>query len=137
NSASSGGNITSNGGGAITANGICWSKTNNPPTIADSKTTGSVATGSFTADLTNLDPGTTYYVRAYATNSAGTGYGNLVSFTTTSASSTEVTFVYNGETVTYGIITSPVTGRKWLDPNLGASRVATAYNDRMAYGHLF
>src|SRR5690606_31623426 len=109
----------------------------NPPTIADSKTTGSVATGSFTANLTNLDPGTTYYVRAYATNSAGTGYGNLVSFSTTSASSTEVTFVYNGETVTYGIITSPVTGRKWLDRNLGASRVATAYNDRMAYGHLF
>lgn len=137
NSASSGGNITANGGATITASGICWSKTNNPPTTADSKTSGTTATGSFTAQLTSLEPNTTYNVRAYATNSAGTGYGNLFSFTTTAASSNEVTFTYNGETVTYGIITSPVTGKKWLDRNLGASRAATSSNDRLAYGHLF
>lgn len=49
-----------------------------------------------------------------------------------------ITFAYNGATVTYGVITSAVTGKKkWMDRNLGASRVATASNDRMAYGHLF
>jgi hypothetical protein len=86
--------------------------------------------------MNNLDAASTYYVRAYATNSVGTGYGNVVTFTTTADSST-VTFIYNGVTETYGIITSPVTGRKWLDRNLGATRVATAFNDRQAYGHLF
>ena len=68
-----------------------------------------------------------YYVRAYATNSAGTGFGNTVTFRTT-ADANQVTFTYNGATVTYGVITSPVTGRKWLDRNLGASQVATAYD---------
>jgi len=136
NTATSGGTITADGGAAITASGICWSKTNNPPTVADSKTTGATASGSFANVMNNLDASSTYYVRAYATNSVGTGYGNVVTFTTTADSST-VTFIYNGATVTYGVITSPVTGRKWLDRNLGASRVATAYNDRQAYGHLF
>jgi len=136
NTATSGGTITANGGAVITASGICWSKTNNPPTISDSKTTGTTASGSFTYVMNNLDASSTYYIRAYATNSVGTGYGNVVSVTTTADSST-VTFIYNGATVTYGVITSPVTGRKWLDRNLGATRVATTYNDRQAYGHLF
>ena len=134
--ATSGGTITANGGAAISASGICWSKTNNPPTVSDSKTTGTTASGSFTSVMNNLDVSSTYYVRAYATNSVGTGYGNVVTFTTPADSNT-VTFIYNGATVTYGIITSPVTGRKWLDRNLGASRVATSATDRMAYGHLF
>ena len=86
--------------------------------------------------MNSLEANTTYYVRAFATNSVGTGYGNVVTFTTP-ADPNSVTFTYNGATVTYGVITSAVTGRKWLDRNLGASRVATAYNDRMAYGHLF
>ena len=86
--------------------------------------------------MNSLDANTTYYVRAYATNSAGTGYGNVITFNTTANDNT-VTFTYNGATVTYGVITSPVTGRKWLDRNLGASQVATASNDRNAYGHLF
>ncbi len=136
NSATSGGTITGNGGATITASGICWSKTNNPPTIGDTKTGGTTATGSFSYTMNSLDANTTYYVRAYATNSVGTAYGNLVSFTT-SADPNTVTFTYNGASVTYGIITSPVTGRKWLDRNLGASRVATSFNDRNAYGHLF
>jgi hypothetical protein len=79
--AESGGNITSDGGAAVTARGICWS-TNVTPTIADSKTTDGTGTGSFTSSLTGLTAGTLYYVRAYATNSAGTGYGNAQSFTT-------------------------------------------------------
>ena len=97
---------------------------------------GTTASGSFTFVMNNLQANTTYYVRAFATNSVGTGYGNVVTFTTP-ADPNSVTFTYNGATVTYGVITSAVTGRKWMDRNLGASRVATASNDRMAYGHLF
>jgi hypothetical protein len=77
----SGGEITSDGGGTITARGVCWSTTQNP-TTTDSKTTDGSETGSFTSNITGLDAGITYYVRAYATNSAGTVYGNQRSFTT-------------------------------------------------------
>ena len=77
----SGGNITADGGGAITAKGVCWATTANP-TISDSKTIDGTGTGSFTSNLSGLLPGTIYHVRAYATNSAGTAYGNDVSFTT-------------------------------------------------------
>ncbi|MCX6546641.1 MAG: hypothetical protein NTW40_01125 [Acidobacteria bacterium] len=81
--ATSGGTITSPGGTTITASGVCWSTSANP-TIADSKTTGATASGSFTGALTGLLGGLTYYVRAYATNTGGTAYGDQVSFTTTS-----------------------------------------------------
>ena len=80
-SASGGGSITSDGGSAITARGICWSTSDNP-TIADSKTTDSIGTGSFKSKLANLTSNTIYYVRAYATNAAGTAYGKSVSFLT-------------------------------------------------------
>ena len=83
NTATSGGTITGDGGGAITASGICWSKTNNTPTLSDSKTTGTTASGSFISVMNSLEENTTYYVRAYATNSAGTAYGNVVTFNTT------------------------------------------------------
>jgi hypothetical protein len=79
--ASSGGNITSNGGGDILANGVCWSANVNPSTV-DSKTVNGVGTSQFVSSLGNLTAGTTYYVRAYVTNSAGTEYGNTLSFTT-------------------------------------------------------
>ena len=82
NTATSGGNITGDGGGAITASGICWSKTNNTPTTADSKVSGTTALGSFVSVINGLEENTTYYARAYATNSAGTGYGNVVTFKT-------------------------------------------------------
>jgi uncharacterized protein (TIGR02145 family) len=79
--AQSGGNVTSDGGAAVTARGVCWS-TSPTPTIADSKTTDGSGTGSFTSSLTGLTANTDYYVRAYATNSAGTGYGAERYFTT-------------------------------------------------------
>ena len=78
----SGGSITSDGNAAITAKGVCWSLTSTP-TIADSKTTDGTGTAAFVSAITGLTPGTTYYVRAYATNSVGTGYATAVSFTTT------------------------------------------------------
>ncbi len=79
-SATSGGNITSDGGAQVTARGVCWSTSQNP-TINDNHTTNGSGTGSFTSNLTGLTKNTTYYVRAYATNAAGTAYGNQVSFT--------------------------------------------------------
>ena len=75
--ASGGGNITNDGGSAILSSGICWS-TSQTPTISNSKTTDGAVKGLFTSTLTGLIPGTTYYIRAYASNSAGTGYGNQV-----------------------------------------------------------
>ena len=78
----SGGAITSDGGASITEKGVCWATSANP-TIINDKTSNGTGSDSFTSDLTVLLPGTTYYVRSYATNSVGTGYGNEVSFTTT------------------------------------------------------
>jgi|GEM_PF-1407785 len=83
NTATGGGNVTSDGGATVTARGVCWS-TNQNPTITDSKTIDGMGTGSFASNITGLTANTTYYVRAYATNSVVTGYGNQVSFTTTS-----------------------------------------------------
>ena len=232
-----GGSISDNGGAEIVASGICWSKTNQNPTISDDTTKTTIASGSFTATLKNLTPSTTYYVRAYATNRFGTGYGNMVTFTMGNGApiatgvtiagtakgdelltgnytysdhegdaesgtsfqwymandnagagemaiagataktfrvqeaqqgkyirfgvtpkagagtqnsmefksafvgavgdATTVTFMYNGAEVTYGIISSPTTGKKWLDRNLGASRTAQSVSDYQAYGDLF
>ncbi|MCK4664529.1 MAG: hypothetical protein KAT68_16795 [Bacteroidales bacterium] len=81
NSAVSGGNISYNGGATITARGVCWSTTQNP-TISDAFTTDGTGTGSFTSNITGLTANSTYYVRAYATNSTGTAYGNQLEFTT-------------------------------------------------------
>jgi hypothetical protein len=79
--ATSGGNITNSGGLPISARGVCWS-TATGPTIANSKSSDGVGTGSFTSNITGLTAGTIYYVRAYATNNAGTAYGNELSFMT-------------------------------------------------------
>ena len=76
-----GGTVTSDGGATVTARGVCWSMSPTP-TIADDKTTDSSGTGSFASSITGLTANTPYYVRAYATNSAGTGYGEERSFTT-------------------------------------------------------
>ena len=81
NTATGGGNVTADGGATVTARGICWSTSQNP-TISGNHTTDGTGTGSFTSSITGLTANTTYYVRAYATNSAGTAYGEEVSFTT-------------------------------------------------------
>ena len=80
-SAISGGTITSDGGCEITERGICWSRRPNP-TVTDFKVVSGSGTGSFTDSLTGLYPNDTYYVRAYAINDRGTGYGPELSFTT-------------------------------------------------------
>lgn len=80
-SAVSGGNITNDGGAPIISKGICWNTTTDP-TIAHSKTSENGESLSFTSNITQLIPSTLYYVRAYATNSAGTSYGKSESFKT-------------------------------------------------------
>jgi uncharacterized protein (TIGR02145 family) len=77
----SGGEITADGGATIIAKGICWNVSDNP-TIENSKTTESSTSASFISNLSQLTPNTTYYVRAYATNSAGTSYGESETFKT-------------------------------------------------------
>ena len=78
--AACGGNVTADGYSTVTARGVCWSTSHNP-TISNSKTTNGTGAGSFTSTLTGLTLGTTYYVRAYATNDVGTAYGAEVNFT--------------------------------------------------------
>lgn len=75
------GNVTSDGGVNVTAKGFCWS-TAQYPTVSGSHSIEGGGVGSFNGSLTNLSAGTTYYVRAYATNSTGTAYGIQRSFTT-------------------------------------------------------
>ncbi len=80
-SGTGGGTVVSEGGASVSARGVCWS-TSESPTISDNRTTDGSGTGSFTSSISGLSPGTTYYVRAYATNSIGTAYGSQVSFET-------------------------------------------------------
>lgn len=86
NSASVGGIIHNDGGSPVLQKGVCYSTTPNP-TLANNFTNNGSGDNLFTTTLTNLQQGTIYYVRAYATNSKGTGYGEEYSFTTTGSSS--------------------------------------------------
>ena len=81
NSATCGGNVTSDGGANVIQRGVCYSTSPNPTTSSQVVTSGT-GTGFFTCNLTGLSANTTYYVRAYAINSAGPGYGTQKTFTT-------------------------------------------------------
>ena len=84
--ATGGGTINSNGGATVTQSGIVWSNTTTSPTTSNYSginTYGYATGGPWTDNIIGLNANTTYYVRAYATNSVGTAYGNYVSFTTT------------------------------------------------------
>jgi uncharacterized protein (TIGR02145 family) len=113
--ASSGGDITENGGSIVTVRGLVWNSTGTP-TIADNKTTDGSGIGSYVSNLTALIPSTTYYVRAYATNSTGTAYGNEQTFTTT-ATSQPVTDI-DGNTYN----TVQIGNQVWMSENLKTSR---------------
>lgn len=86
----SGGYISNDGGATVTARGVCWN-TSPGPTIANFNTVNGTGSGSFSSSLTGLSISTTYYARAYATNAAGTFYGNEVSFTTQNGIATVTT----------------------------------------------
>ena len=119
-SANCGGNVTSNGLTAVTARGVCWSTSHNP-TVSDSHTTDGEGTGIFTSNLTALTPNTTYYVRAYATNSVGTAYGSEVSFTTTNPCPGTPTLV----DIDGNIYNTVIIGSQcWMKENLRTTRYA-------------
>jgi uncharacterized protein (TIGR02145 family) len=117
--AQSGGTITSDFGVTVTARGVCWSTNNPTPTVTDSMTTDGAGVGSFSSSITGLTAGMSYYVRAYATNNAGTGYGSAIWFATLPAVPVLTTAAISAVTETTaecgGIITSdggaPVTTR--------------------------
>ncbi|MFO0973803.1 MAG: hypothetical protein U1A27_10245 [Phycisphaerae bacterium] len=124
--ATGGGNVTATGGASVTARGVCWS-TSSGPTTADSHTSDGSGTGSYSSSLASLSPGTTYYVRAYATNSVGTAYGSEVSFnssatlpTVTTAGVSSVT----SSTATGGNVTATGGAASPLAASAGARRAA-------------
>jgi uncharacterized protein (TIGR02145 family) len=118
--AKSGGNITSDGGSPITARGVVWS-TETAPTIAlATKTSDGTGTGTFQSTVTGLAGNTKYYVRAYATTSTETSYGEDNVFTTLP------------ENTVVG-----ANGKIWMDRNLGAARVATSSADSVGFGDLY
>jgi uncharacterized protein (TIGR02145 family) len=112
-SARCGGTIFSNGGDIIETSGVCWSTQSNP-TVYDNHTTDGAGTGSFESNITGLTGGTYYYIRAYATNSIGTGYGNGIIF---------ITPLTDIEGNTYGI--AAIGEQVWLSENLKT----TKFND--------
>lgn len=89
--ATSGGNVPTDGGSAVLVRGVVWNTTGYA-TTNDSKTDNGAGSGSFESYISDLSPGTDYYLRAYATNDAGTAYGNEITFRT--LDSTEVPTVY-------------------------------------------
>jgi len=101
NTAQTGGNISNGGGLPVTARGVCWSTSQNPTIIANSFTTDGTGIGTFNSELTGLTQTTTYYGRAYATNSLGTAYGNQVNFTTKSGSLPAIGQPYLGGILAY------------------------------------
>jgi uncharacterized protein (TIGR02145 family) len=134
----SGGTISYQGASAITARGICWGTSPNP-TIANSLTSNGTGIGTFTSNLTGLVAGTTYYVRAYATNGSGTSYGNQVSFVAVNPQPgypANSVFCASGPTLVIDVV-NPITGKTWMDRNLGATQAATSSTDAAAYGDLY
>ena len=81
-SAVSGGNISSDGGATITERGVVWSTSQNPTIALSTKTSDGTGSGTFNSNISGLVANTTYYVKAYATNSVGTSYGNEITFST-------------------------------------------------------
>ena len=132
NSAVSGGSITSTGGADIVSKGICWNISDNP-TIDNNQTNETGGTLSFSCTMLQLLPSTTYYVRAYATNSAGTSYGNSISFktlgdkptpTAQNASNIQLTSATINGTVNPNLIETTVTFEYGTTTNYGSNILA-------------
>ena len=108
-SATCGGIVQSDGGFVVTARGVCWS-TLADPTISNSHTVDGAGSGVFTSHIDDLEPNTTYRIRAYAQNASGISYGTVVTFTTQSGLPTVYT-----ENVTSISATSATAGGNVVD----------------------
>ena len=111
--------ILNNGIGQVTTSGILWSFS--VPTISSYigiTTNGDISGNNFTHQMSGLTIGGTYYIVAYATNSAGTSYGNVLTYT-------------------HGTVYNPTTGKTWLAVNLGATAFPTSISDSAGYGTLY
>jgi len=106
--ATCGGQVTSSGGSAVTARGVCWHSAS-PPTLSHSYTLDGSGLGSFSSYVTGLSPSTTYFIRAYATNNLGTAYGQTLSFRTQALPTLTITQPQNGATVNGVVVISATT----------------------------
>jgi len=109
-----GGEVTATGGGTVSARGVCYSTTANPDILTGTVTTDGTGTGAFVSTLSGLTDGTVYYVRAYATNSAGTAYGTQVQL---------LTMVADVEGYLYKTVL--INNKVWMAENLRSAK----YND--------
>lgn len=116
-SAVSGGNVTNNGGASVTSRGICWSTSQNPDSQNGTCLLSGSGNGSFSITMGNLTPSTSYYVRAYATNSAGTNFGNQITFGTSENAS--IAIVQTGSASSITTSSAVVSGN--VTSNGGAS----------------
>ena len=123
NSSVCGGEVTFDGGAEVTERGICWS-TNENPNVNDNHVAVGEGIGTFSATINGLETNTTYHVRAYATNEAGTAYGQDVEFTTLEGGGSG-----EHEWVDLGL----PSGTLWATCNVGAS-TPEEYGDYFAWG---
>ena len=93
--------VTSDGGDSVTERGIYYGTSPNPASTGTKLTAASAGTGSFTCTITGLDGNSTYYVCAFATNSLGTSYGNVSSFTSALAGAINGVFSVSATTQVY------------------------------------
>ena len=125
-----GGEVISDGGAEVTSRGVCWSVDSNP-TIENDKTIDGEGVGSFQSVLSNLSQNTTYYVRAYATNSEGTSYGEDVTFKTLEEIIDDGISINGYEYVDLGL----PSGLKWATHNIGAA-APNERGDYFAWGEI-
>lgn len=135
NTAKSGGNVMNDGGSPVTSRGVVWSTSEHPVTDKnDGVTKDGEGTGLFESSIRGLVPGTTYFVRAYAKNSAGTAYGDQISFTTLKPDDGTTGTLQDIDGNIYKTVY--IDGREWTAENIHVTRyndgepVPAVYDDR-------
>jgi hypothetical protein len=112
------GHVIEDGGGAVNSRGIAW-ETYYDPTTDDHKETSGTGIGEFSVTVTGLTEGSTYYARTYATNSAGTAYGNCIRFTATSTVGIVESSAYTPDFIVYPNPASAVMTFRFTVESLG------------------